>query len=144
MRAVAASRTPIARLGAATYIFPFWINGLQPVLDGRARPGRRGPSAMLALLAYLRDGVVVGHHIAHDIAMIDAACQRQFDLKLAKEFNLSRSINLRLSAEVFNVFDDQTYTIYNPALGLGRRLNGQNEAFLRTGRSWQLGLRLAF
>jgi hypothetical protein len=66
------------------------------------------------------------------------------DLKLSKEFNVARRVNVRVSAEIFNVLDDQTYIVYNPALGLGRRLNGEDEAFRRQGRSWQLGLRLAF
>ncbi|HXV77921.1 MAG TPA: hypothetical protein VD788_16540, partial [Candidatus Polarisedimenticolaceae bacterium] len=66
------------------------------------------------------------------------------DAKLVKELLVGRTVNLQLSAEVFNLFDDRTYQIYNPALGLGRRLNGENEAFRRTGRSWQLGVRLTF
>ncbi|WP_295884711.1 PolC-type DNA polymerase III [uncultured Thiohalocapsa sp.] len=32
--------------------------------------------ALAGLLAYLRDGVIVGHHIGHDLAMIDAALER--------------------------------------------------------------------
>jgi len=66
------------------------------------------------------------------------------DVKLAREFRLSRAATLQVSAEVFNLLDDQTYTIYNPGLGVGRRLNGANEAYLREGRQWQVGLRLAF
>jgi hypothetical protein len=66
------------------------------------------------------------------------------DVRLAREFKISRDAQIQLTVEVFNVFNDQTYTIYNPALGLGRQLNGGNEAFLRQGRSWQLGFKVAF
>ena len=32
--------------------------------------------------SYLRDGVIVGHHIGHDIASLDAACGRHWELQL--------------------------------------------------------------
>ena len=34
------------------------------------------PEALERFLDYLEDGVIVGHHIGHDVAMIDAACTR--------------------------------------------------------------------
>lgn len=34
---------------------------------------------MASLLDYLRDGVIVGHHIGHDLAMLDAALGRYSD-----------------------------------------------------------------
>ncbi|WP_462321040.1 3'-5' exonuclease [Halochromatium sp.] len=34
------------------------------------------PDALAALLEYLGDGVIVGHHISHDLRMIDAALAR--------------------------------------------------------------------
>lgn len=40
------------------------------------------PDALGALLAYLGDGVIVGHHIGHDLAMIDAALARCGDGRL--------------------------------------------------------------
>ncbi|MEA3641570.1 MAG: 3'-5' exonuclease [Lamprobacter sp.] len=38
--------------------------------------------ALSALLRYLSDGVIVGHHIGHDLAMIDAALARHADDRL--------------------------------------------------------------
>ncbi len=66
------------------------------------------------------------------------------DLKATKELRLGKSMNLQLSAEVFNLFDDGTYTIYNPFLERGIQVNGINEARRRFGRSWQMGMRLSF
>ncbi len=40
------------------------------------REGIGEPEALASLLDYLRDGVIVGHHIDHDLAMIDAALAR--------------------------------------------------------------------
>lgn len=40
------------------------------------------PDALSALLGYLGDGVIVGHHISHDLAMIDAALARHTDDRL--------------------------------------------------------------
>jgi DNA polymerase-3 subunit epsilon len=40
------------------------------------------PDALCALLGYLGDGVIVGHHISHDLAMIDAALARYGDARL--------------------------------------------------------------
>jgi DNA polymerase-3 subunit epsilon len=40
------------------------------------RDGVGEPEALADLLGYLRDGVIVGHHIGHDLAMIDAALAR--------------------------------------------------------------------
>ncbi|MCG6941422.1 MAG: 3'-5' exonuclease [Thiohalocapsa sp.] len=40
------------------------------------REGVGEDEALAGLLDYLRDGVIVGHHIGHDLAMIDAALAR--------------------------------------------------------------------
>lgn len=40
------------------------------------------PDALAALLDYLGDGVIVGHHISHDLRMIDAALARYGELQL--------------------------------------------------------------
>ena len=53
-------------------------------------------------------------------------------------------MNLQLSAEVFNVFNNDFLRIYNNGLGFGRRLNGQNDSTRDFGRQWQLGLKLNF
>lgn len=41
------------------------------------REGIGEDEALAGLLRYLQDGVIVGHHIGHDLAMIDAALERQ-------------------------------------------------------------------
>jgi DNA polymerase-3 subunit epsilon len=46
------------------------------VTRDEARGGMAEPEALAAFLEYLRDGVIVGHHIGHDIATLDAACER--------------------------------------------------------------------
>jgi len=66
------------------------------------------------------------------------------DVKLTKEMILSRGVNLQVSAEIFNLLDDKTYTIYNEFYGIGGQVNGNNDAYRRWGRSWQLGFRAAF
>ncbi|MBZ5640102.1 MAG: TonB-dependent receptor [Acidobacteriia bacterium] len=66
------------------------------------------------------------------------------NVKLDKEFNLSRGQNLQISLDVFNLLDDRNYRIYNPQLGYGRQLNERNDATVTPGRQYQVGLRLAF
>ena len=52
------------------------------VTRDEARRGVPEPEALARLLEYLRDGVIVGHHIGHDIATIDAACERHWGVRL--------------------------------------------------------------
>jgi DNA polymerase III subunit epsilon len=52
------------------------------VTRDEARKGVPEPEALAAFLDYLGDGVIVGHHIGHDIATIDAACQRHWGARL--------------------------------------------------------------
>jgi len=66
------------------------------------------------------------------------------DAKLVKEMNLPKGMNLQLTAEIFNLLNDNVYIIYNPYLGYGQQLNGANDAYRRFGRQYQLGMRLAF
>jgi DNA polymerase-3 subunit epsilon len=44
--------------------------------------GMEEPKALLLFLDYLRDGVIVGHHIGHDIEVLNTACELHFDLLL--------------------------------------------------------------
>jgi DNA polymerase-3 subunit epsilon len=55
--------------------------------DESAR-GVEEPQALEAFLDYLGDGVIVGHHIGHDIATLDAAYGRHWGLRL-----LNRSLD---------------------------------------------------
>jgi len=46
------------------------------------RSGLEEAAALEMFLDYLKDGVIVGHHIGHDIASIDAACERHWGFQL--------------------------------------------------------------
>jgi DNA polymerase III subunit epsilon len=48
----------------------------------QSRHGIEEPQALEALLEYLRDGVIVGHHISHDVATLDAAYTRHWGMPL--------------------------------------------------------------
>jgi outer membrane receptor protein involved in Fe transport len=66
------------------------------------------------------------------------------DLKVTKEINLGRAVNLRLSLEIYNLLDDRTYRIYNPGLEVGRTINAIDDANRRFGRRFELGMTLGF
>lgn len=46
------------------------------ITRAETRAGLNEPTALARLLDYLRDGVIVGHHINHDLAMLNAALAR--------------------------------------------------------------------
>jgi DNA polymerase III subunit epsilon len=50
--------------------------------------GSDEPAALESFLDYLKDGVIVGHHIGHDMTAMNAACSRYWDLTL-----LNRSVD---------------------------------------------------
>jgi DNA polymerase-3 subunit epsilon len=54
----------------------------------QSRHGVEEPEALDAFLDYLRDGVIVGHHIGHDVATVDAALERHWGFRL-----LNRSLD---------------------------------------------------
>lgn len=47
-----------------------------------AADGMDEPEALELFLTYLGDGVIVGHHIGHDIQALNVACERHFGLTL--------------------------------------------------------------
>jgi DNA polymerase-3 subunit epsilon len=53
-----------------------------------ASKGADEPEAVLGFLEYLKDGVIVGHHIGHDVEMLNRACERHFGMKM-----LNRSLD---------------------------------------------------
>jgi hypothetical protein len=67
-----------------------------------------------------------------------------FDLKFTKEMQFGRGLNMQVSAEIFNLFNDGTQLIYNPLSQIGQQINGSNVSVRRFGRRWQLGMKLAF
>jgi hypothetical protein len=66
------------------------------------------------------------------------------NVKLTKEMKVGRGLNMQISGEVFNLLNDDTYTIYNGYNQAGQQINGRNDAFRRFGRQWQVGLKVAF
>jgi len=55
--------------------------------------------ALVRFLGYLRDGVIVGHHINHDLAMLNAACNRQFGIRLQNRYLDTMGLTLHLQSE---------------------------------------------
>ena len=58
------------------------------VTRDESRGGIEEPEALERFLDYVRDGVIVGHHIGHDIATFDAGYERHWGVRL-----LNRSID---------------------------------------------------
>lgn len=52
------------------------------VTRDRSRQGLDEPAALERFLDYLKDGVIVGHHIGHDVTAVNAACSRHWGLSL--------------------------------------------------------------
>jgi len=66
------------------------------------------------------------------------------DVKATREFVLGASMNLQLSLEIFDLLNEGTYIVYNQFQETGFQLNGENDAYRRFGRRFQLGFRLSF
>jgi DNA polymerase-3 subunit epsilon len=58
------------------------------VTHDRSLAGFDEPEAIERLLDYLKDGVIVGHHIGHDITAVNTACERHWGASL-----LNRSLD---------------------------------------------------
>ncbi len=52
------------------------------VTRDESRAGMEEPQALERFLEYLRDGVIVGHHIGHDVAALDQACGRHWGIPI--------------------------------------------------------------
>jgi len=67
-----------------------------------SRMGLEEPEALERFLDYLKDGVIVGHHIGHDVATFDEACDRHWGIRL---FNRALdTMNLALHFEKAGAF----------------------------------------
>lgn len=60
-----------------------------------AAAGTDEPEALLEFLGYLRDGVIVGHHIGHDIEALNHACERHFGMRLQNRSLDTMDLTLR-------------------------------------------------
>ncbi len=58
--------------------------------------GMEEPEALLLFLDYLRDGVIVGHHIGHDIEVLNTAYEKHFDLTLSNRSLDTMDLTLHL------------------------------------------------
>ena len=47
-----------------------------------SKAGIEEPAALEQFLEYLKDGVIVGHHIGHDVTALDEACRRHWGIRL--------------------------------------------------------------
>ena len=64
-----------------------------------ARDGVPEPEALEAFLAYLGAGVIVGHHILHDITALNVAYQRHFGFELRNRFLDTMDLTLHLERD---------------------------------------------
>jgi DNA polymerase-3 subunit epsilon len=62
-----------------------------------ATGGMEEPEALSLFLDYLRDGVIVGHHIGHDIQVLNCACKRHFNLELRNRSLDTMDLTLHLN-----------------------------------------------
>ncbi len=65
----------------------------------QARGGVPEPEALAALLEYLGAGVIVGHHILHDITALNVACERHFGVVLQNRFLDTMDLTLHLERD---------------------------------------------
>lgn len=61
-----------------------------------AAAGMEEPEALRLFLEYLRDGVIVGHHIGHDIQALNCALERHFGLTMKNRWLDTMDLTLRL------------------------------------------------
>lgn len=70
-----------------------------------SREGVEEVEALQSFLTYLRDGVIVGHHIGHDIETINRATERHFGIKLQNQSLDTMDLTLHLKDE--DAFSDK-------------------------------------
>ena len=69
------------------------------VTRDQALEGVDEPIALERFLDYLRDGIIVGHHIGHDIATLDAAYSRHWSMTLANRSLDTMDLTLHLERD---------------------------------------------
>jgi DNA polymerase-3 subunit epsilon len=78
------------------------FNNSMVVIHGITRDeslkGRDEAGALLDFLDYLGDGVIVGHHIGYDIAMLNGALERHFGVTLRNRTLDTMELTLHLEA----------------------------------------------
>ena len=69
------------------------------VTRDESRKGIPEADALERFLGYLRDGVIVGHHIGHDVATLDAACERHWGFHLLNRNLDTMDVTLHLERD---------------------------------------------
>lgn len=69
------------------------------VTRDESRKGIDEPAAVAGFLNYLKDGVIVGHHIGHDVATFDAACTRHWGFQLSNRVIDTLTLTLLLEKD---------------------------------------------
>lgn len=64
-----------------------------------AMGGMEEPEALELFLDYLQDGVIVGHHIGHDIQALNFACGKHFGVELKNRWLDTMDLTLHLDAD---------------------------------------------
>ena len=69
------------------------------VTRDESRAGIEEPEALERFLDYVRDGVIVGHHIGHDIATFDAGYERHWGTRLLNRSMDTMDLTLHLEQD---------------------------------------------
>jgi DNA polymerase-3 subunit epsilon len=69
------------------------------VTRDESRRGIEEPEALERFLDYVRDGVIVGHHIGHDIATFDAGYERHWGMRLLNRSMDTMDLTLHLEQD---------------------------------------------
>jgi DNA polymerase-3 subunit epsilon len=72
------------------------VHGVTP---DESRHGIEEPDALEQFLDYVRDGVIVGHHIGHDIATFDAGYERHWQTRLRNRSLDTMDLTLHLERD---------------------------------------------
>jgi hypothetical protein len=119
-----------------------WESGLPySILNRRTSDSQSMPSYAGYAQSFTSQRVLYVTHQRNDQRNVSAW---NFDVKLVKEINLPKGMNLQLDAEIFNLLNQDTYSVYNTFSKSGQQINGTNDSTRRFGRQYQVGMRLAF
>jgi len=69
------------------------------VTRDESRSGIEEPEALERFLDYVRDGIIVGHHIGHDIATFDAGYERHYGMRLLNRSMDTMDLTLHLEQD---------------------------------------------
>lgn len=70
------------------------------VTRDEAAEGMDEREAVEQFLAYLGDGVIVGHHIGHDVEALNCACERHFGKRMSNRWLDTNDLCERLGVEI--------------------------------------------